>query len=94
MATCHDVTFDVNMTSLEVVRTRHHIGRFLCRSLVLKIKPNTGQTLGTTDKTERRKNIAKSEGRALLTIYTLKTFYCCIEKQLCGMNPTQSDPKL
>ena len=62
MATWHDGTFDVNMTSSEVVRTRHHIRRFLRRSLVLKIKPNTGQTLGTTDKIERRKNMAKSEG--------------------------------
>ena len=55
MATWHDGTFDVNMTSSEVVRTRHHIRRFLRRYLVLKIKPNTGQTLGTTDKIERRK---------------------------------------
>ena len=56
------------MTSSEVVCTRHHIRRFLRRSLVLKIKPNTGQTLGTTDKIDRRRNMAKSEGRALLTI--------------------------
>ena len=55
MATWHDGTFDVNMTSLEVVRTRNHIRRFLRRSLLLKIKPNTGQMLGTTDKIERRK---------------------------------------
>ena len=27
----------------------------LCRSLLLRIQPNTGQTPGTTDKTERRK---------------------------------------
>ena len=63
MATWCDGKFDVNMTSLEVVRTRHHIRRFLRRSLVLKIKLITGQTLGTTDKTERRNNMAKSEGR-------------------------------
>ena len=50
------------MTSSEVVRTRHRIRRFLRRSLVLKIRPNTGHTLGTTDKRERRKNMAKSEG--------------------------------
>ena len=50
------------MTSWEVVRTRHHIRGFLRRSMVLKIKPNTGQTPGTTDKRERRKNMAKSEG--------------------------------
>ena len=76
------------MMSSEVVRIRHHIHRFLRRSLVLKINPNTGQTLGTTDKIERRRNMAKSEGRNLLTIETLKTFYCCIEKPLCGMNLT------
>ena len=38
--------------------------------------------------------MANSEGRALLTIDTLKTFYCCIEKPLCGMNPTHSVPKI
>ena len=32
------------MTSSEVVRTRHHIRRFLHKSLVPKIKPNTVQT--------------------------------------------------
>ena len=89
-----DGTFDVNMTSSEVVCTHHNIRRFIRRSLVLKIKPSTGQTLGTTDKIERRRNMAKSEGRALLTIETLKTFYCCIEKPLCGMNPTNSVTKL
>ena len=55
MATLHDGTFDVNMTSSEVVLTRHHIRRFLHRFLVQKIKPNTGQTLSTTDKIERKK---------------------------------------
>ena len=49
MDTWHDGNFDVNMTSSEVVRKRHHIRGFLCRSLVLNIKPNTGYTLGTTD---------------------------------------------
>ena len=82
------------MTSSEVVRTRHHIRRFLRISLLLKIKPNTGQTLGNSDKIERRKIMAKSEGRSLLTIETLKTFYCCIEKPLFGMNPTHSVPKI
>ena len=62
MATCCHGEFDVNMTSSEVVCTRHHIRRFLLRSLVLKIKPNTGQTIGNSDKIERRKNMAKSEG--------------------------------
>ena len=60
MATWHNGNFDVNMMSLEVVHTRHHIRRFLRRSLVLKIKPNTGQTLGTKYNRERRKNMAKS----------------------------------
>ena len=72
MATWCDGTFDVNMTSSEVVRTRHHIRRFLRRSLALKIKPNTGQTLGNSDKIERR-NMDKSEGRAfwLLRLWRL-----------------------
>ena len=61
-ARTNDGTFDVNMTSSVVVRTSHHIRWFLRRSLVLKIKFNTGQTLGITDKRERRKNMAKSEG--------------------------------
>ena len=38
--------------------------------------------------------MAKSEGRALLTIETMKTFYCCIEKPLCWMNRTNSVTKL
>ena len=38
MATWCDGTFDVNMTSSEVVHTRHHIRGFLRISLVLKIK--------------------------------------------------------
>ena len=37
MANGQDGTFDVNMTSLEVARTRHHIRRILRRYLVLKI---------------------------------------------------------
>ena len=82
------------MMSSEVVRTRYHIRRFLRRTLVLEIKPNTGQTLGTTDKIERRKTMAKSERRSLLTIETLKTLYCCIEKPLCGMNITHFVLKL
>ena len=54
MATRCDVTFDVIMPSSEVVRTRHHIRRFLRRSLVLKIKPNTGQTLGSLDENKTK----------------------------------------
>ena len=50
------------MTSSEVVRIHHHIHRFLHRALVLKIKPNTDKMLGTTDKSERRENMAKSDG--------------------------------
>ena len=56
------MTFDVNMTSSGVVRTHHHIRRFIRGYLVLKIKPKTVQTLGTMDKRERRKNMAKSKG--------------------------------
>ena len=62
MATCHDGNFDVNMTSLEVVHTRHHMRGFLRRYLVLKMKPISGQPLGTTDKKKRRTNMAKYEG--------------------------------
>ena len=43
------------------------------------MKPNKGQTLGTTYKREIRRNMANSEGRALLTIEALNNFYCCIE---------------
>ena len=82
------------MMSLEVVRTGYHIRRFLRISLVLKINLNTGQIIGTTDYIKRRKYMAKSEGRALLAIETLKNFYYCIEKPLCGMDPTHSVPKL
>ena len=94
MDTWQDGTFDLNMTLSEVVRTRHHIRRFLSRSLVLKIKPNTGQTPGTTDKIGRRRNVDSSKGRALLNIYNLKNFYCCKESLWCGMNPTHFVTKL
>ena len=50
------------MTSSEVLRTHHYIHGFLPRFLVPKIKPNTVQTLGTTDKRARRKIMAESEG--------------------------------
>ena len=50
MAPLYDGTFDVNMTSLELVRTHHHMRRSLRRFLVLKRKWNTGQTLGAIDK--------------------------------------------
>ena len=62
MANLKDGDFNVNMMSSEFVRTRHHIRRFLRRSMVLKIKPNTGQTLGTMDKRERGESIDKSVG--------------------------------
>ena len=71
----------MNMMSSEIVHIRHHIRRFLHIYLVLKIKLNTGQSPGTTEKIERRKNMAKYEGRTLFTIETLKTLYCCIESQ-------------
>ena len=83
----------VHMTSSKVVRTRHHIGRFIRRSLVMKIHPSTGQTPGTTAE-GKKTNMAKSEGRALLTVETLKTSYCCIETPCCRMNPTHSVTKL
>ena len=51
----------VHMTSSKIVRTRHHICRFLHRSLVLKIHPNPCQMPRTTAKS-RKKHIAKSEG--------------------------------
>ena len=50
------------MTLLQVVRTRHHKRKFLRRFMVLKIEPNTGQTLGTMDRRGRRRNMAKSKG--------------------------------
>ena len=54
MATWQDGNFEINMMSSEVVITRHHISRFLHRSPLLKIKPNTCQTPGTTDKIEKK----------------------------------------
>ena len=48
----HDGNFDVNMISSEVVRARHHMHKCLRIYLVLKIKLNTGQTLGITDNRE------------------------------------------
>ena len=51
-------TYDV----IKVVCTCHCMRGFLSRYLVLKIKPNTSQTIDTTDKRERRKNMSKSEG--------------------------------
>ena len=55
MANFQDGTFDVNMTSLEVLRTRHNMHILLRIYLILKINLNTGQTLGTRDKKENRK---------------------------------------
>ena len=49
-----------NIMSSKSVHIRHHICRFICKYLVLKIHPNTGQTRGT--KAEgKKKNMAKSE---------------------------------
>ena len=76
----------VNMMSSKGIRTRHHIRMFLCRSLVLKIHQNTGQTLGTTAE-GKKTNTAKSEVTALLNVDTLKTFYCFINSTLFMMNP-------
>ena len=68
MATWQDGTFDVNMTSLEVVRTQHHMHRFIRRYLLLKVKPNTGQTLGTTDTRKRRKMRLSLKGGPFLPL--------------------------
>ena len=65
----HDGAFDVNMTSSEVVLTHHHRCRFLRRYLVLKIKPNTGQKLGNTDKREIRTKGISLRGLILTVIF-------------------------
>ena len=83
----------VHMMSPKVIHTRHHIHRFLRRYLVLKIHLNTGQMPDTTAE-GKKKNMAKSEGRALLTVETLNTFYCCIYSPLCRMNPNHFVTKL
>ena len=83
----------VNITSSKGVHTRHLIRRFLRRYLVLKIYPKTGQTSGTRDE-GKKINISKSEGRALFTVDTLKTFYFRIESPWCIMNPTHFVTKL
>ena len=66
------------MMSSKGVHTRHHIRRFLHRPLGLKIHPNTGQIPGTMAE-GKKKNLANSERRAILTVDTLKTFYFCID---------------
>ena len=71
----------VSMASSKGVRICNHIHMFLCRSLILKIYPNTGKKSGITAEGEKT-NMTKSEGRALLTVETFKTFYFCIESKL------------
>ena len=83
----------VHMTSSKVVHTPHHIRRFLHRALILKMKLNTGQTSGTTAE-GKKTNMDKYEGMGLLTVDTLKTFYCCIESPWCRMNPTHFVTKI
>ena len=83
----------VNMMSSKGVRTRHHIRRFLRRSLVPKIHTNTGETPGTTAE-GKKKSMAKSEGRDFLTVDTLKTLYCCIDIPWFRVNPTHFVTKL
>ena len=56
------------MASSEVIHTLHHIRGFIGRYLVLKIKPNIGQTLGTTDKSEIRKIWLSLRGPILTVI--------------------------
>ena len=50
MANLQDKHFDINMIPSQGVRKRNHIRKLLSISLVLKIDPNTVQTIGTTDK--------------------------------------------
>ena len=68
MATWHDGTFYVNMKSSEFVRTRHNIRMFICKSQLLKIKPNTGQMPGTTDDRERIKTRLSLKGGPFLPL--------------------------
>ena len=76
----------VNMMSSKSVRTCHHIRMFLCRSMVLKIHSNIGQTpVKTVDR--KKKSMAKFGGRALFTVENFKTFYCFIDSTLFMMNP-------
>ena len=83
----------VYITSSKVVRTRHHIRRFLHIFLVLKIQMNPCHTPG--DIVERKKrNMDKSKGGYLLTVDNLKTFYCCIESPLCRINQNHFVTKL
>ena len=84
------LTLGSDVRTYDVIKTRMFIRRFL----VLKIKTNTGQTSGITDKIESRKNMAKCEGRDFSTIGLLKTFYCCIERQWCRMNPAHFVTKI
>ena len=44
------------MIALKRVHTNHHTGSFLLKSLILKIHPNSGHTLGTMVKGKKKKN--------------------------------------
>ena len=49
-----------NMAPSKGICTCHHLHKFLCIYLVLKIYPNSGQMLGTTAE-GKRENMSKSE---------------------------------
>ena len=55
MVTCQYGHKYENMTSSKRVPTYHHIHRFLCKYLELKIYPNAGQMPGTMYKGKREK---------------------------------------
>ena len=63
-----------NMTSSKCIRTRHHMRRFLCIYLILKIHPNKGQKTGTGAVGKKKKYGRICRG-ALLTVDTLMNFY-------------------
>ena len=60
------------MTPSKRVRTRHHIRRFICISIVLKIHLNAGQTPGTGGEV-KKKNMDKSV-RLPLTVEIFEYF--------------------
>ena len=50
-----------NMTSSKRISKHHHIRRFVCKCLLLKVHHNARQTPGTTNE-EEKKYVAESEG--------------------------------
>ena len=95
------------MMSSQVVRTRHYIRKFLHRYLVLKIEPKTVQTIGTTDKRERRKIRLSLRGPILniILLFTSKSekfhnggqtwhIFCVIQRRGRLHYPTSLSVKL